>query len=61
MGYVKCSKCCKDYFINHNDPNVHYAPIDRNEVLMCRHCGNYENLKVGEWYQESNGEYKQKE
>jgi len=60
MGYVKCSKCKKDYFINHNDPQLHYAPMDENEVLMCRSCFQYENAADGTWLQDERGNYFQK-
>lgn len=60
MGYVKCEKCKKDYFVDHDNPNIHYAPINKNEVKMCRWCSNFESLKDGDWYQNENGEYLQK-
>jgi len=57
MSYIKCKKCGKDYYEDDSNPNIHYSD---NNVQLCGWCKNYESLKVGEWYQDSKGDFIQK-
>jgi hypothetical protein len=62
MSYVKCTVCGKDYFKDFSNPNIHYSAVENDaKNFKCHQCLRYESLKVGEWYQTSDGEYHQKE
>jgi hypothetical protein len=61
MSYIKCTKCGGQEFKDFSNPNIHYS-IQENDTskFKCSHCLNFESLKVGDWYQTSDGKYHQK-
>ena len=60
MGYLKCSRCKKDYFVDEDNPNYHYS--SQTDIKMCSWCNEYYNsLKKGDWYQNEKGEFLQKD
>lgn len=59
MGYVKCTTCGCDTFLDHSNPNLHYSNAYSN--TECMNCKFMSSLKVGDWYQDKKGNYHQKE
>lgn len=56
MRVTICKQCGNKIIENDNDPNVHYStPSD-----ICMHCERFNKLKIGDWYQDSEGNYKKK-
>ena len=58
MPYKECTKCGNSKYEDDSNPNLHYQEPEKN--FICHSCRQYESLKKGEWYQDSNGEYHQK-
>lgn len=62
MSYIKCTICGHQEFKDYSNPNVHYSS-EENDItkFKCQSCINFENLKPGDWYQDKDGNYLQKE
>lgn len=58
---MKCTICGNQEFKDFSNPNIHYSSEENDSSkFKCRHCLHFESLKVGDWYQTSDGEYHQK-
>ena len=61
MSYIKCTKCGQQEFKDFSNPNVHYSSQENDASnFKCKNCLHFESLKIGDWYQTSDGEYHQK-
>lgn len=54
---AKCKQCGRDIFLDYTNPNVHYGMPPK----LCSNCEYINNAKVGDWLQDSKGNYYQKE
>lgn len=48
-----CKKCGREFQEDDSNPNIHYS----NPAVVCISCEIYSKKKVGEYYQDKNGNY----
>jgi len=53
---MNCKQCGKPIIEDTTNPAIHYSTPSE----ICMHCEIKNNKKRGEWYQDRNGEYRQK-
>lgn len=56
MRNCTCKQCGKTFSEDDGNPAIHYS----TPATVCPHCIIYNQKAVGDWYQDRNGEYKQK-
>jgi hypothetical protein len=57
MRTCTCTQCGNKFNEDDSNPNIHYS----NPANICPHCDIYNKKSIGEWYQDRDGEYKQKQ
>ena len=57
MRVSYCSKCARRILEDDSNPNIHYS----NSQTVCDRCIRKEEAPVGTWFQDSKGNYYQKQ